>query len=52
MAVIPLEEYEGLKETIELLTGNPNLLQELKEERKKIDKGNYISYENFNLNMI
>ncbi|MFA5033252.1 MAG: hypothetical protein WC614_09545 [bacterium] len=47
MAIIPLEEYEGLKETIGLLAENPNLIRELKEERKKMNKKDCISYENF-----
>jgi hypothetical protein len=36
-----------MKETMLLLTQNPNLLKELRKERKKIEKGNYISFEDF-----
>jgi PHD/YefM family antitoxin component YafN of YafNO toxin-antitoxin module len=34
MVIISLEEYESMKETIQLLTLNPNLPKELKEEQK------------------
>ena len=47
MVIISLEEYESLKETILLLAENPNLPKELKKERKKIEKGDYISFEDF-----
>lgn len=47
MVVISLEEYEGMKETIQLLTQNPNLPKELKKERKKIEQGDYISFKDF-----
>jgi PHD/YefM family antitoxin component YafN of YafNO toxin-antitoxin module len=47
MVIISLEEYEGLKESIRLLTQNPNLPKELREEREKIEKGEYISFEDF-----
>jgi PHD/YefM family antitoxin component YafN of YafNO toxin-antitoxin module len=47
MVIISLEEYESMKETIQLLTLNPNLPKELREERKKIERGDYISFEDF-----
>jgi PHD/YefM family antitoxin component YafN of YafNO toxin-antitoxin module len=47
MVIISLEEYEGMKETIELLTQNPDLPKALKEERKKIERGDYITFEEF-----
>jgi PHD/YefM family antitoxin component YafN of YafNO toxin-antitoxin module len=47
MVIISLEEYESMKETIQLLTLNPNLPKELREEREKIEKGEYISFEDF-----
>lgn len=47
VVIISIEEYEGMKETIELLTQNPNLIQELKEEREQIEKGGYTSYKDF-----
>lgn len=47
MVIIPMEEYENMKETIELLAENPNLVQELEKERQEIEKGNYISFEDF-----
>jgi len=50
MAIISIEEYEGMKETIELLDQNPNLVHELKEERRQMEAGEYISYEEFKKN--
>lgn len=47
MVIISLREYESMKETIQLLTQNPNLPKELKEERKKIERGEFISFEDF-----
>ncbi|MCD5383673.1 hypothetical protein LR066_02800 [candidate division WOR-3 bacterium] len=47
MVVIPVDDYENMKETIDLLASNPELLQELKAERSKIEKGDYISLEDF-----
>ncbi len=47
MVIIPMEEYENMKETIELLSENPSLIRELKEEREEIEKGNFISLEDF-----
>ncbi len=47
MVIISLEEYESMKETIQLLTLNPNLPKGLKEERKKIERGEFISFEDF-----
>ncbi len=47
MVLIPIEEYEDMRETIELLSENPNLVGELKKERAEIEKGNYISFEDF-----
>jgi PHD/YefM family antitoxin component YafN of YafNO toxin-antitoxin module len=45
MVLIPLDEYEGLKETIELLSINPNLANELKKIRDEMDQGDYITLE-------
>ncbi len=47
MVIISLDEYEGMKETIQLLTKNPNLPRELKKERKKMERGDFISFEDF-----
>jgi PHD/YefM family antitoxin component YafN of YafNO toxin-antitoxin module len=47
MVIISLEEYEGMKETIQLLAQSPHLPEELKEERKKIERGGCISFEDF-----
>lgn len=45
--LISLEEYEKLKETVELLSNNPKLAQELKREREKIEKGEFVILEDF-----
>jgi len=50
VVVIPIDEYEGMKETIEILSSHPGIIKELQEERKKIDKGQYVSYEEFKKN--
>ena len=47
IAVISIEEYESMKETIELLSQNPHLVRELKAERIRIGKGDFISFEDF-----
>lgn len=47
IAVISIEEYESMKDTIALLSQNPNLVRELKAEHTKIGKGNFISFEDF-----
>jgi PHD/YefM family antitoxin component YafN of YafNO toxin-antitoxin module len=47
LVVIPVEEYEGMKETIEILEENPNILKELKAAEKRHKKGKFVSLENF-----
>lgn len=47
LLVIPLEEYESMRETIELLSLNPRLPQELREIRRRMDRGEFISLEEF-----
>ena len=47
LLVIPLEEYESMRETIELLSLNPRLPQELREIRKRMDKGEFMPLEDF-----
>ncbi|MFH1336459.1 MAG: hypothetical protein ABII96_08070 [Candidatus Zixiibacteriota bacterium] len=47
MIIISLDEYEGMKETIQLLTNSPNLPRELRKERKKMERGDFISFEDF-----
>ena len=47
VVVIPIAEYESMKETIEILSSYPGLADELKEERKNIDNGEFVSYEDF-----
>ena len=47
MVILSKGKDESIKETILLLTQNPNLPKELMKERKKIEKGDYISFEDF-----
>ncbi|PIU68364.1 MAG: hypothetical protein COS84_01175 [Armatimonadetes bacterium CG07_land_8_20_14_0_80_40_9] len=47
IVAIPIDEYESMKETIELLSTNPSLLEELQKERVEIEKGNFISFDDF-----
>lgn len=47
MVAIPLEDYESMKETIELLSANPCLADELGKERRKMNKGAFISLPDF-----
>ena len=47
VVVIPIHEYEGMKETIEILSSNPGILEDLNKERKEIEDGNYVKYEDF-----
>jgi len=43
MVLLPLERDESRSETIQLLTQNPCL----QKERKKMEKGDHISFEDF-----
>ena len=43
---IPKEEYESMKETIEILS-NKKLMKDIKEGIEDIKKGNYITFEDF-----
>ncbi len=47
LVVIPAEEYESMKETLELLAGNPNLPAELEKERQSVAQGHSIAWEEF-----
>jgi PHD/YefM family antitoxin component YafN of YafNO toxin-antitoxin module len=47
IVIITAEEYEGMKETIELLSQNPNLPAELRREREKMEKGDYITLRDY-----
>ncbi|MEW5946099.1 MAG: hypothetical protein AB1742_07870 [bacterium] len=47
IVAIPLEDYESMKETIELLSANPGLADELRKERRKIKKGHFIALSDF-----
>lgn len=47
LTVISVEEYENMKETLELLTLYPDMLKELQEERKKIEKGEFITLSDY-----
>lgn len=45
LVVVPLEKYEGMLETIEILSSNNNILSDLKNEKKEFIKGNYVIHE-------
>lgn len=45
--VIPVEEYESMKETLELLAGNPDLPEELAQERRRVAKGQFVTWAGF-----
>jgi PHD/YefM family antitoxin component YafN of YafNO toxin-antitoxin module len=47
IVAIPLEDYESMKETIELLSANPGLADELRKEREEMKKGHFISLSDF-----
>jgi PHD/YefM family antitoxin component YafN of YafNO toxin-antitoxin module len=47
LIVISVEEYENMKETLELLAFYPDLLKELQEERRKIEKGEFITLRDY-----
>ena len=47
MVVIPMDEYESLRETIMLLSTNPKLPAELKKIRRQMEEGRAISLEEF-----
>ncbi|MCI0450058.1 MAG: hypothetical protein L0Y79_09800 [Chlorobi bacterium] len=42
--VLPLEDYEELIETLEILNDNPNIAEELRKEKEEFLKGNYTFY--------
>ena len=43
---IPKDEYESMKETIEILS-NKKLMKEIKEGINDIKEGRYLTFENF-----
>jgi len=47
LVVMTAEEYESMKETIELLSANPRLPEELKEQRRAVAKGRHITWSEF-----
>jgi len=47
LIVISVEEYENMKETLELLALHPDLLKELQDERRKIEKGEFIALRDY-----
>lgn len=47
MVLIPIDEYESLKETIELLSMNPKLPEEIRKIRAEMKRGKKISLEDF-----
>ena len=47
LVVIPADEYESMKETLDLLSANLNLLEELEQERRAVARGNFITWSEF-----
>lgn len=47
IVAIPLEDYESMKETIELLSANPCLADELRKEKMKMKKSHFIALSEF-----
>ncbi|MBN2401073.1 MAG: hypothetical protein JXN64_01615 [Spirochaetes bacterium] len=47
VVVIPVSEYESMKETIDILSSHPDILEELKKERKKMEHGDFVDYNEF-----
>lgn len=47
VVLIPIEQYESMRETIALLSANPNLPKELRKKRCEMDKGQVISFDDF-----
>jgi PHD/YefM family antitoxin component YafN of YafNO toxin-antitoxin module len=48
MVLLPLEDYEALVETIEILTENPKIVNELKKEKENFLKGKFFIYNSNN----
>ncbi len=42
--ILPLADYEGMKETIEILSENPNIVDEPRKGENEFLKGNYVFY--------
>jgi PHD/YefM family antitoxin component YafN of YafNO toxin-antitoxin module len=47
LIVISVEEYENMKETLYLLAQYPGLLEELKNEQKKVRSGKYTALSDY-----
>ncbi len=47
MVVIPADEYESMKETLELLVANPDLPKQLSRERQNIAEGKFVPWKEF-----
>jgi len=46
VVIVPLEYYEGLMETIDILGEYPKIAEELKKEKEEFLKGNFVLYSN------
>ena len=46
MVLIPVEEYEALRETIEILS-DPDLVKDIEEARKALREGRTVSWDKF-----
>ena len=47
VVVIPVSEYESMKETISILSSYPDIIEELKKERNKMNDGDFVDYNEF-----
>jgi PHD/YefM family antitoxin component YafN of YafNO toxin-antitoxin module len=47
LVVISVEEYENMKETLDLLAQYPELLEELKKEAGRVRRGKYITLSDY-----
>lgn len=43
--LINADELESIEETLDILSSNPNILQELKEAEEQIARGEYVRWE-------
>ncbi|MFC1496636.1 hypothetical protein ACFL52_04400 [Candidatus Margulisiibacteriota bacterium] len=49
--LVDLDEYEGMKETLEILQEDPNILKKLKKAETEIKKGKTTSWEKLKLEL-
>ena len=47
LVLIPADEYESMRETLELLAVNPDLPEELARQRQDIIQGDFMTWKEF-----